>query len=210
VRKPGTAARRIDFAAWGAFGATFTMAAAAVMRHGIYDLESLLAIAAWLATTYLVYLVAFPGTLRSASRASGRAPGTPALAPAPSEAAPAPTPVVPEPVAFAPGGNGLENDAWVRLVEEDVALIDELDRHRSGLDESGRAVADHMSSRLREVLERAEVEVIDDDASFDRLRHAPLNPQGAPEVGTPIAEVVSPGFAIGPRVLRRAQVRLHS
>jgi GrpE len=103
-----------------------------------------------------------------------------------------------------------DDRAWTRLVEEDVELIDELDRHRGGLDASGRAVADHVTSRLEEVLDRVGVEVIVADVAFDRIRHAPLDSNGVPKQGTAIAEVVSPGFAIGDRVLRRAHVRLRS
>jgi GrpE len=112
--------------------------------------------------------------------------------------------------AARPEPSRADDGAWTRLVEEDVELIDELDRHRGGLDASGRAVADHVTSRLEEVLDRAGVEVIEADVAFDRLRHAPLDSNGVPKQGTAIAEVVSSGFAIGDRVLRRAHVRLRS
>ena len=116
----------------------------------------------------------------------------------------------PEPAPSRSERTGPDRGAWVRLVEEDVDLIDELDRHRAELDPSGRALADHVTARLEEVLLRAGVEVIEADTRFDRLRHAPLGSGADSKPGAAIAEVVSPGFAIGRRVLRRAQVRLRS
>jgi hypothetical protein len=173
--------RKADLSAWAAIAVTFASALAVVIRHGMFYALSLLAIAAWVATTDLAW--------RAASRQASR----PAW-----------------PVDVPEGGDGLDNRAWVRLVEEDIALIDELDRHRQGLDESGRALADHVTARLRELLERADVEVIDEETRFDRLRHAPVDSAGVATGRAATVEVISPGFAIGPRVLRRARVRLRS
>jgi hypothetical protein len=174
---------RIRAVALTSLAANVLVAAISVHGEGLWDLVSILAIGATLGTAALGYLAV---TSRFQT---------------PATASPGPE------VAARVEGHGLDNDAWLRLVEEDVDLIDELDRHRNGLDESGRAVADHVTSRLREVLERANVDVIEEDVGFDRLRHAPIESQ-LPAAGTPILEVVSPGFAIGPRVLRRAQVRV--
>lgn len=177
-------------AAATAFAATALVAALALYREGLWDLVAFLALLASMATGYLSYRALFAPRLGPSGSA-----GVPTAA----------APVAPVP---APPGDGLDNDAWLRLVEEDVELIDELDRHRLGLDDSGQALADHVTARLREVLERADVEVIDADLRFDRVRHAPVDSPAAPAPGAVIAEVVSPGFAVGPRVLRRAQVRL--
>jgi hypothetical protein len=48
--------------------------------------------------------------------------------------------------------------------------------------------------------------VISGDGGFDARRHTAAD-HGAPP-GAPIAEIVSPGFAVGALVLRRARVRL--
>jgi GrpE len=111
--------------------------------------------------------------------------------------------------ATAPGPPS-DDRAWIQLVEEDVELIDELDRHRSRLDDSGRALADHVTSRLQEALERSGVEVIEGDVRYDRMRHAAVQSDRPSLQGAAIAEVVSPGFAIGRQVVRRARVRLGS
>ncbi len=55
----------------------------------------------------------------------------------------------------------LDNKAWLRLVEECVDLFDELDRHSSSFDAPRREVVEHVSSRLREILERCGGEVVE-------------------------------------------------
>src|SRR5215216_2440197 len=87
---------------------------------------------------------------------------------------------------------------WTELAEGCVDVIDELDQQ----------LAEHVMLRLEEVLERSGVEVIVDEASFDRARHRPLS--GGVEVsnGAAITETISPGFAVGQRVLRRARVQV--
>jgi hypothetical protein len=122
---------------------------------------------------------------------------------APPAAAPAPS---------VPGSNGngalLDNDPWFGLVEDAVDVIDELDRHRGEWDSSRRMLADHVLARLTEVLQRANVEVIASDRAFDRRRHVSAERNGNVRPGTPIAEIVSPGFAVERRILRRARVRV--
>jgi hypothetical protein len=97
---------------------------------------------------------------------------------------------------------------WTELAEGCVDVIDELDQHIVGFDEPRQELAEHVMLRLEEVLERSGVEVIVDDASFDRARHRPLS--GGVEVsnGAAITETISPGFAVGQRVLRRARVQV--
>jgi len=94
------------------------------------------------------------------------------------------------------------------LVEECVEVVDELDDHMSSFDAPRREVARHAILRLEEVLGRSGVEVIENDRSFDRTRHKPIPANVASVPGTPISETLSPGFAVGPRVLRRARVRV--
>jgi hypothetical protein len=65
----------------------------------------------------------------------------------------------------------LDNKPWIKLVEEGVDLFDELDSHQEGLDPAGREIAEHVCLRLREILERCDVEVIDEDRPFDRTLH---------------------------------------
>lgn len=107
----------------------------------------------------------------------------------------------------------LENGRWLGLVEELVkdegSVFGELESNRDRLDpDKPREIADHVMMRLAEVLERSGVEVIWDDEAFDSKRHAPEKASGRIEPGAAIAETLSPGFAVGRRVLRRARVRV--
>ena len=100
----------------------------------------------------------------------------------------------------------VDDGSWLKLVEESVDLLDELDRHMASFDDPRRELADHVILRITEVLGRSDVEVITGDDGFDLKRHTA--PGHVPEPGAPIAETESPGFAVGARVLRRARVRL--
>jgi molecular chaperone GrpE (heat shock protein) len=62
--------------------------------------------------------------------------------------------------------------------------------------------------RLEEILGRSGVQIISNDAIFDRARHKPDADHGTVDNGAVVHETLSPGFAVGPRVLRRARVRL--
>lgn len=110
-----------------------------------------------------------------------------------------------------PGPNGdelLENEPWVGLVEDCVEVVEELDRHMTGFDSERKELADHVMLRMEEVLERAGVEVISDDETLDKRRHNAEKSSAGHAPGDPIAETLSPGFAVGRRVLRRARVRV--
>jgi hypothetical protein len=134
----------------------------------------------------------------------------PALAGSPpiQYAPPAPA-SLPQPALDAPSSNPLDNRQWVSLVEECVELYDEFERHKTSFDDSSRELAEHTNARLQEILERAGVETIASDSNFDPRRHKAKNTISAEATGDAlIAETISPGFAIGPRVLRRAHVRL--
>jgi molecular chaperone GrpE (heat shock protein) len=96
----------------------------------------------------------------------------------------------------------------VNLVEECVALYEEVDRIRRGLNASCQELADHLRCRLEETLERSGVTRIAGDPDFDRHRHQPPATGAPPRPGAPVAETLSPGFAVGRRVFRRAVVRL--
>ena len=101
-----------------------------------------------------------------------------------------------------------EDGPWMRLVEECVEVVDELDRHMNTFDAPRREVAEHVVLRMEEVLERSGVEVISDEPIFDRGRHQPVGASATTSSGAAIAETLSPGFAVGRRVLRRARVRV--
>lgn len=107
-----------------------------------------------------------------------------------------------------PAADPLENKPWVGLVEECVAVIEDLERHMDDFDEPRREIAGHIVSRLEEALARSGVEVISDEEAFDRNRHRPVEESAANASDAAISEILSPGFVVGRRVLRRARVRL--
>lgn len=126
-----------------------------------------------------------------------------------NEARPAPpTNVAAAPASRIEVSRPPENGSWIKLVEGCVDVVDELDEHSDGFDTSRRELASHVVLRLEEVLERSGVEIITGEPTFDRARHKPVGTGAAASPGTTISETLSPGFAVGPRVLRRAKVRL--
>ena len=119
----------------------------------------------------------------------------PAHSPETPSGSPPPRPVV-EPI---------DNRPWMKLVEECVDLVDELDGQLAALDPGGREIAEHVCLRLQEVLQRCGVTLIDQPGAFERTLHQPVGPgTGA---GTPQVEVLSPGFRVDRRILRRARVQ---
>lgn len=102
----------------------------------------------------------------------------------------------------------LDNKQWLSLVEECVELFDELAQLKASFDPARQELIEHVTARLEEILVRSNVSLIDDDATFDRNRHQPerkglhVSPRAA------IGETLSPGFAVGRRVLRRAIVKI--
>jgi hypothetical protein len=104
--------------------------------------------------------------------------------------------------------DSLDHKQWMELVEEIVSLLEELARHRNNLDPLARELADHVNLRLEEILERSGVEVIANEASFERSKHQAEKRTTHARPGDPILETIRPGLAVGRRVLRRAVVRL--
>lgn len=157
--------------------------------------------------------VLFVIQLRPATLASSESP---VLSPAIAPDLPVPSPAAPEPVTAEPekaepealDGEPLDNRPWLKLVEESVALFDELDRHRVDFDAPRQEVADHVICRLQEILERCGVEPVSGSGPFDRNRH---QPDGATRVpaGATVTQTLSPGFRVGKRILRRARVQVH-
>lgn len=102
----------------------------------------------------------------------------------------------------------VEDGHWMKLVEECVEVVDELDEHMGNFDAPRREVAGHVLLRLEEILGRSGVEIISNDTVFDRARHKPDADHAATDDGAAVRETLSPGFVVGPRVLRRARVQL--
>jgi molecular chaperone GrpE (heat shock protein) len=106
------------------------------------------------------------------------------------------------------GDDLLNNKAWIKLTQECVTLFDELDRKSASMDPRRQELAGYVCSQLEEILERCGVTIISGDSAFDERRHRPYPAVSRVAAGTAIAETLSPGFVVGPRVLRRARVRL--
>jgi len=102
----------------------------------------------------------------------------------------------------------IEDGHWMKLVEECVEVVDELDEHMGSFDAPRREVAGHVLLRLEEILGRSGVGIISNDTVFDRARHKPDADHAATDNGAVVRETLSPGFVVGPRVLRRARVQL--
>jgi GrpE len=104
----------------------------------------------------------------------------------------------------------LQNKQWLALVREDVKLFEELDELVPNFDVARREVAQHIQSRLEEILARSGVEVILHDQVFDPHRHRAVSHAYIAMPNVPIVETVSPGFAVGRLVLRPALVHIAS
>jgi molecular chaperone GrpE (heat shock protein) len=102
----------------------------------------------------------------------------------------------------------LDNPAWLQLVQECISLFDELETKSPGMDPARQEVAGYVCSQLEELLERCGVTRISGDSTFDERLHRPSPAIRRVASGVPIEETLSPGFIVGPRVLRRAHVRL--
>lgn len=100
----------------------------------------------------------------------------------------------------------LENHEWVRFVEECAALYDQLDGWAMEFDEPRRELTETVCLQLKDILVRSGVEVIDQSGPFDHNKHLPAKGTRI-AIGTAV-RIVSPGFAVGPRVFRRATVEI--
>jgi molecular chaperone GrpE (heat shock protein) len=93
------------------------------------------------------------------------------------------------------------------LIEDCVTLLVELEDLTLKVDQTVRPAIEHVLARLTEILERAGLERIENEVSFDVARHQVFPPtRVAP--GTPILETLTPGLVLGLRVLKRAKVRV--
>ena len=163
----------------------------------------------------LVALLAGGGSASARSERSGSNFPVPEAASGPAASGPGAEPTSPGHAAdprrsdSQEDGRLEEDGRWTKLVEECVEVVDEFDGYTSSFDAPRREVAEHVISRLEEVLGRSGVEIISNEAFFDRARHSPdAMSGGAAAPGAAIRETLSPGFAVGRRVLRRARVRV--
>ncbi|HLJ35013.1 MAG TPA: hypothetical protein VKU38_15265 [Ktedonobacteraceae bacterium] len=120
----------------------------------------------------------------------------------------APIPVAPPLPVKPPAGDLLDNTQWLALVEDCIEIFAELDRNYASFDASRQALARHVSLRIEEILGRSGVTIIQGETTFERHRHQPEDATMSVAPDTPIVETLSPGFAVGSRILRRARVRL--
>lgn len=123
--------------------------------------------------------------------------------------APVPQPSPPEASAVcSPDDDPLSDTRWVKLAGECVELFAELDRYLQDFDPPRREVAEHVCSRLAEILARNGVSLISEDAVFDRNLHEPDKPVTGLESGSTQVRIISPGFRISRRILQRARVEI--
>ena len=102
----------------------------------------------------------------------------------------------------------MANKPWLSLFEECVDFYGELERLQPSLDASAQEMVDHCRCRLLEILERSGVTILAEDTAFDRGRHQAESTCESPHEATPIETTLSPGFAVGRRVFRRARVKV--
>lgn len=149
--------------------------------------------------------------------AAGRRTGTepPAVADGSPMAASEPAqtgheePGAPSPTPAWPPVDSLNNRPWIKLAEDCVALYDELDHHLTALDAGGRDLAEHVCLRLQEILQRNDVTIIDEDGGFERTLHQPTGGSAGGGSEPRQVTILSPGFRVGRRILRRARVQLN-
>jgi|GEM_PF-3079040 len=101
----------------------------------------------------------------------------------------------------------LPHEANTEAAERCIFLYEELNRNLPQFDDDKRQLAEHILARLEEIALAAGATIIRDETIFDRTRH---QPDAAADNGAPIASTLSPGFAIGRRILHRAKVRIAS
>ena len=101
------------------------------------------------------------------------------------------------------------NKAWFALAEDCVAIFDELDRLALRFDPERSALCSHICKRLLGAVERSGVEVIGEAAAYDSRIQLESNERPR-ESQLHFVKIVSPGFRIGRKVLRRARAEFAS
>lgn len=140
-------------------------------------------------------------------RVVGKSP-EPQMKAAPVAVLPAPNSAVDAGQTAVTDHDPLDNTAWVNLAEACVELFSELESYQTEFDPPRREVAEHVCDRLREILVRSEVGLIEADGVFDRNFHEFVSCGAPPQTDGASVRVLTPGFHIGRRILRRAHVEL--
>ena len=140
-------------------------------------------------------------------------PHTPTFPGPPIEPPPAVPPETPHPVAPeqpAAAVSILDNRPFVNLTERCVELFNELDTATADFEEGRRELAAHVMDRLLDALTACGVDPIDQNGVFDRVLHQPIRRPSGLVPGDPAwsARIISPGFKLDRRVLRRARAEV--
>lgn len=103
----------------------------------------------------------------------------------------------------------LKNEAFVKLVEECVDLMNEFDSYTNRLEsDESKMIVGLIVKRTQEFLERAGLERIDDvNASFSVLLHTPV-PMIPVMEGEPIKKILQGGLMLENRVFVKAKVEI--
>lgn len=100
----------------------------------------------------------------------------------------------------------LKNEAYLKLAEQCCEMHEELDRMSNQFSDTDMLNLINMQkSRIREALILSGATAIDEESTFNLLRHKPQSP-GIVRDGAPILETVEPGVAIENRVMIKAKV----
>lgn len=103
----------------------------------------------------------------------------------------------------------LENEAFIKLVEECVDMMNEFDGYKSRLEsDESKMIVELIVKRIQEFLERAGLQRIDDmNEPFSVLRHTPV-PMIPVKEGEPIRKILQAGLILDNRVLVKAKVEI--
>lgn len=94
-----------------------------------------------------------------------------------------------------------------KLAADCADLLNEYNAMLPRMNDAVRPFAENVVDRLQEMLERNGLDAIDGETNFDIVRHKAEPAKNVPQ-GTPILETLTPGLALGAKVLRRAKVRV--
>lgn len=99
----------------------------------------------------------------------------------------------------------LDNKPLVRIVEDIINLQEDIEKKRKKLPDDVQDFLDYINDKIDELLLHNELKPIENETSFNRLRHQSVPPRNV-ENGTRIIETVSCGFYLEQRVFKRAKV----
>ena len=102
----------------------------------------------------------------------------------------------------------LKNEAYLKLAEQCCEMHEQLDRMSNQFSDADMLNLINMQkSRIREALILSGATAIDEESTFNLLRHKPQSP-GIVRDGVPILETVEPGVAIESRVIIKSKVKV--